>query len=64
MLFVAFYEQHAREQGCKALRMGTQAKNHAARKFYNKHGHDEIGVVPCEFNGIKGVDLVLLEKVL
>ena len=62
--FVSFYERYAREQSCKALRMDTQAKNQAARKFYHKLGYDEIGTVPCEFNGIKGVDLVLLEKVL
>ena len=32
------------------------------RRFYQKLGYAEIGVVPCTFNGIAGVQLVLLEK--
>lgn len=62
--FVRYYEQYARSHGCPYLRMDTNAKNAAARSLYRKLGYDEIGVVPCVFNGIKGVQLVLLEKKL
>ncbi len=60
--FVAYYEEHARQEGCKDLRMDTQAKNKAARTLYRHLGYEEIGIVPCNFNGIEGIDLVLLEK--
>lgn len=60
--FVAFYEQMAKGKGCKTLRMDTQEKNAVARTLYKKLGYKEIGIVPCEFNGIDGVQLVLLEK--
>lgn len=60
--FVAFYETYAKEQGCPFLRMDTNAKNQAARSLYRKLGYKEIGIVPCNFNGIEGISLVLLEK--
>lgn len=60
--FVAFYEQYAKEQGCTDLRMDTQAKNQAARNLYHLLSYEEIGIVPCDFNGIHGISLVLLEK--
>ena len=60
--FVAYYEALAAARGCTALRMDTNAKNLVAREFYRKLGYREIGVVPCTFNGIPGVQLVLLEK--
>ena len=60
--FVAFYEDYARKTGCTALRMDTNARNTAARSLYKKLGYTEPGVVPCEFNGIPDVMLVLLEK--
>lgn len=60
--FVAFYEHYAREHGCTALRMDTNAKNAAARHLYQKLGYAEPDIVPC--NGISGVQLVLLEKKL
>lgn len=62
--FVDFYEQLAKEKGCRTLRMDTQAKNHIARALYKKLGYKEIGILPCEFNGIEGIQLVLLEKLL
>ena len=34
----------------------------AARRLYARLGYREIGIVPTVFNGIPGVDLVLLEK--
>ena len=60
--FVAFYEDHARLCGCPELRMDTNARNAAARRLYARLGYREIGIVPTVFNGIPGVDLVLLEK--
>ena len=60
--FVAFYERRASEHGLSELRMDTNAKNTAARAMYKKLGYEEIGIVPTMFNGIPGVDLVLLEK--
>lgn len=62
--FVAFYEEYARMQGCGYLRMDTNAKNTRARAMYHKLGYQEIGVIPTTFNGIAGVQLVLLEKAL
>lgn len=60
--FVKFYEAHALSQGCPYLRMDTNARNTRARAMYKKLGYREIGIVPCVFNGIEGVQLVLLEK--
>ncbi len=62
--FVLFYENHALQQGCLYLRMDTNALNRPARAFYKKMGYREIALVPCSFNGIEGVQLVLLEKKL
>lgn len=62
--FVAFYEKLALNMGCRELRLDTNAKNAAARKLYRGLGYQEIGIVPTVFNGIPGVDLVLLEKYL
>ena len=60
--FLEYYEKYAREHGCNYLRLDTNVRNMAARSFYQKHGYREIGVVPTVFNGIPGVNLVLLEK--
>ena len=60
--FVQFYEDYARARGWYELRMDTNVCNTAARALYRKLGYREIGIVPTEFNGIPGVDLVLLEK--
>lgn len=62
--FVAYYENFALENGCRFLRMDTNEKNAAARKLYNSLGYSEPGIVSCEFNGINGVNLVCLEKLL
>ena len=62
--FVGDYEARARELDCRALRIDTQEKNRAARGFYGKLGFHEVGVTSCTFNGISGVQLVCLEKVL
>ena len=62
--FVDFYESFARENGCPELRMDTNEINVVARSFYKKLGFAEVGTVPCVFNGIPNVNLVLLEKTL
>ena len=62
--FVDFYEQYALKHNCHYLRMDTNAKNSQARAMYKKLGYNEIGIVPCVFNGIEGVQLVLLEKLI
>ncbi len=62
--FVDFYERMAKEKGCRTLRMDTQAKNAVARRLHRRLGYREAGIVECEFNGIEGIELVLLEKVL
>ncbi len=60
--FVAFYEECARTAGCSYLRMDTNEINQPARALYASLGYNEVDVVPCDFNGIKGIRLVLLEK--
>ena len=60
--FVGFYEAYARSKGCQILRLDTNEKNLAARRLYRLLGYEEAGIVPCEFNGIPDVQLVLLEK--
>ena len=39
-------------------------KNVSARAMYKKMGYKEIGIVPCVFNGLEDVNLVLIEKSL
>ena len=60
--FEEFYEKYALLNGCHYLRIDTNAKNVAARAFYKKLGYKEIAIVPCVFNGLPDVNLVLLEK--
>ncbi len=62
--FVAFYEEYAARSGCTCLRMDTNARNIGARRLYKHLGFREAGIVPCVFNGLAGVDLVMLEKKL
>lgn len=62
--FVAFYEQYAKDCGCRYLRMDTNVINANARRFYAKLGFHESGIVGCTFNGIPNVQLVCLEKKL
>ena len=62
--FVRFYEELARETGCPYLRIDTNERNANARRLYKKLGYKEIGIIPCEFCGIAGVNLVCIEKKL
>ena len=60
--FVAFYERYAAEHDCPYLRMDTNGMNSVARKMYRILGYREVGIVPCVFNGIPDIPLVMLEK--
>lgn len=60
--FIEFYEQYALSKGCHYLRIDTNARNSKARAMYEKLGFSERGIIPTTFNGISGIDLVLLEK--
>ena len=60
--FVEYYERWAKEHDLSELRIDTNARNTVARAMYRRMGYEEIGIVPTTFNGIKGVDLVLMEK--
>ncbi|MBP3409735.1 MAG: GNAT family N-acetyltransferase [Clostridia bacterium] len=62
--FARFYEDYARQQGCKALRIDTNAINAPARSLYRKLGYTEACIVLTSFNGIDGVNLVCLDKKL
>lgn len=62
--FVKFYEDYALEHGCPYLRIDTNARNITARTMYAHMGFKEVGIVPCNFNGIPDVNLVCLEKKL
>ena len=62
--FVHFYEDLGRKRNCTALRMDTNERNAAARSLYAGLGYKEVGIVSCDFNGIPGIRLVCLEKLL
>ncbi len=62
--FLSFYESYALSIGCPELRIDTNERNKVARKMYQKNGYKEVGIVPTDFNGIPGIQLVLLEKYL
>jgi len=62
--FVKFYEDYAAANGCKYLRMDTNATNSSARSLYKKLGYAEVGIVKCNFCGIPNINLVCLEKKL
>ncbi len=60
--FVSYYEAYAANHGWLELRIDTNAINSRARAMYRQLGYTEIATVPTVFNGIPGVNLVLLEK--
>lgn len=62
--FLKFYEEYALENNCYYLRIDTNEKNKVARKIYKSLGYEEIEIIPCTFNGMEGVNLVLIEKAL
>lgn len=62
--FMLFYEELARELDCPYLRIDTNEKNTLARSIYKKLGYREAAILPCVFNGIPDVNLVMLEKTL
>ncbi len=62
--FVAFYEDYAFDNGCVYLRMDTNERNVRARRMYQNLGYREVGIVPCTFHSMTGINMVLLEKTL
>lgn len=62
--FAQFYEDCARQAGCTVLRIDTNERNIAARHLYANLGYREADIVPCDFNRIPKIHLVLLEKKL
>ena len=62
--FAQFYEDCARQAGCTVLRIDTNERNIAARHLYASLGYREADIVPCDFNRIPKIHLVLLEKKL
>lgn len=62
--FAQFYEDCARQAGCIVLRIDTNERNIAARHLYASLGYREADIVPCDFNRIPKIHLVLLEKKL
>lgn len=60
--FALFYENMARREGFKALRIDTNALNRPARAMYKKLGYTQSCIIPTSFNGIEGVNLVCLDK--
>ena len=60
--FVRFYEDIGKDWDCEVLRIDTNARNKRARKMYAKLGYIETDIIPTVFNGIRDVDLVLMEK--
>ena len=62
--FLRFYESYAKEQGCKYLRMDTNHLNTPARALYRWYGFTEVGIIPCDIDGIPHMELMCYEKVL
>ena len=62
--FVLFFEQLAFTENCRYLRLDTNARNEKARALYKRFGYTEAGIVPCTFQGLENIQLVLLEKEL
>ena len=60
--FVRYYENLALRSGWPELRLDTNARNTAARRLYARLGYTEVGSSQTVFNGIPGVELVMLEK--
>ena len=60
--FVRFWEDTALGEGCSILRIDTNATNKRARAMYAKLGYIETDIVHTVFNGLKDIDLVLMEK--
>ena len=59
---IRFYEDYAKQYACTELRLDTNETNSEARGFYKSLGYEEVGIQQCVFNGIEGINLVLLEK--
>ena len=62
--FIRFYEEYAKGNGCKYLRMDTNEENSPARRLYRELGFEERGSVYLRFDGIPNVYLMCYEKKL
>ena len=62
--FARFYEDYARQQKCSVLRIDTNERNQRGRAMYRKLGYRESDMIPCLFNGMEGIHLMMLEKKL
>lgn len=62
--FLRYYEAMGTIGNCKVLRLDTGSRNLLARRLYKNYGYREADIVRSEFNGLEGVNLVLLEKKL
>lgn len=47
-----------------AIHTEEESGRAAARSLYAGLGYQEVGIVSCDFNGIPGIRLVCLEKLL
>lgn len=60
--FVEYYEDYARSHGCSVLRLDTNVINLRAKAMYIRLGYTAVEAVPCDFNGLPNIRLLLLEK--
>ncbi|MCQ2507703.1 MAG: GNAT family N-acetyltransferase [Dorea sp.] len=62
--FLTFYEEYARELGCKVLRLDTLAMNKIAKGLYTGRGYRIAGYVTSNFYTIGLVGMICFEKKL
>lgn len=62
--FLDFYEEYAREKGCKVLRLDTLAMNDRAKTVYLGRGYRFAGLVKSNFYTIGIVPMICFEKKL
>ena len=48
--------------GCLPSTLSGQRLKTIARKIYLSLGYHEVGIVPCSFNGIPDIEVVLFEE--
>ncbi len=58
-----YYEDYARQNGCKYLRFSTNATNYRSRNFYKKMGVTEACALEREIRGKKGYSILFEKKI-